>query len=71
MKPKPINKDVHHMVHTIDAIMQGQGLTLDALAKKSGVSTRTLRRWRVGETIPSIVDVDAVLNALGYKLSAT
>jgi len=71
MKLKPINKDVHRLVHTLDTLMEGQQLTLEALATRSGISTRTLRRWRSGDTVPSIVDMDTVLSALGYYLSAT
>jgi len=69
MKPKPTNETVHTLVHLISELAEDQGLTLGALAKMSGVSERSIRRWRMGDTVPSIVDLERVFKALGYKLA--
>lgn len=69
MKPKPTNETVHTLVHLIVELAEAQGLTLGALAKKSAVSERTILRWRMGDTVPSIVDLERVFKALGHTLA--
>ena len=71
MKPKPTNETVHTLVHLISELAEDQGLTLGALAKMSGVSERSIRRWRMGDTVPSIVDLERVFKALGHRLAIT
>ncbi len=69
MKPKPTNETVHTLVHLMSELTEAQGLTLGALTKMSGISARTIRRWRSGDTVPSIVDLERVFKALGYTLA--
>ena len=69
MKPKPTNETVHTLVHLMSELTEAQGLTLGALTKMSGISERTIRRWRSGDTVPSIVDLERVFKALGYTLA--
>ena len=71
MKPKPTNETVHTLVHLISELAEDQGLTLGALAKMSGISERSIRRWRMGDTVPSIVDLERVFKALGHRLAIT
>ena len=71
MKPKPTNETVHTLVHLISELAEDQGLTLGALAKMSGVSERSIRRWRMGDTVPSIIDLERVFKALGHRLAIT
>lgn len=71
MKPKPANETVHTLVHLISELAEDQGLTLGTLAKMSGVSERSIRRWRMGDTVPSIVDLERVFKALGHRLAIT
>lgn len=71
MKPKPTNETVHTLVHLFAELAEDQGLTLGSLAKMSGVSERTIRRWRMGDTVPSIVDLERVFKALGHRLAIT
>ena len=69
MKPKPTNETVHTLVHLMSELTEAKGLTLGALTKMSGISERTIRRWRSGDTVPSIVDLERVFKALGYTLA--
>ena len=69
MKPKPTNESAHTLVHLMSELAEAQGLTLGALARKSAVSERTICRWRSGDTVPSIVDLERVFKALGYTLA--
>ena len=71
MKPKPTNETVHTLVHLMSELAEDQGLTLGALAKMSGISERSIRRWRMGDTVPSIVDLERVFKALGHRLAIT
>lgn len=71
MKPKPTDETVHTLVHLMSELTEAQGLTLGALARMSGVNERTIRRWRMGDTVPSIVDLERVFKALGYTLAIT
>ena len=71
MKPKPTDETVHTLVHLISELAEDQGLTLGTLAKMSGISERSIRRWRMGDTVPSIVDLERVFKALGHRLAIT
>lgn len=71
MKPKPTNETVHTLVHLMSELAEDQGLTLGTLAKMSGISERSIRRWRMGDTVPSIVDLERVFKALGHRLAIT
>jgi ribosome-binding protein aMBF1 (putative translation factor) len=38
------------------------------LAKKAGVSSSAMRKWRSGDRSPKLSEIEAVVNALGYEL---
>lgn len=42
--------------------------SIPMLAEKSGVAVSTIRNWLHGRATPSILNFEAVANALGYKV---
>lgn len=63
-----IPKRAHPIVQFIYKQIIQQQTTLSELEEKSGVNRNTIHSWR-HRCIPSITNIDAVLGALGYKLS--
>jgi DNA-binding phage protein len=37
------------------------------LARKAGVSSSSMRKWRSGDRSPQLNEIEAVINALGYE----
>lgn len=60
---------VHPIVRTVFVQMRHQQIGYADLAKRSGVPERTIRAWR-NENAPSLMTLEAVLNALGLELRA-
>lgn len=69
MKPKPPDDTVHTLVQLFAELAEAQGISLGTLAKAAGVGERTLYRWRMGDTVPSIDDLERVFKVLGHKLA--
>lgn len=46
-------------------------LTERKLAERAGIDAATIRRWRRGERVPTISNLEAVFNVLGYELKAS
>lgn len=46
---------------------KAQGLSVNALSKRSGVPYSTLAQIEKGTCIPQIVTAEKILNALGYE----
>ena len=40
------------------------------VAKRSGVSSSAMRKWRSGKRSPMLMEIEAVINVLGGKLIA-
>lgn len=55
----------------IKFIANNNPITYRELAKKSGVTASTMQRWRYHASSPMLMDLEAVLNAMGYKLTIT
>lgn len=58
----------HPFVDLIWHEINAQKLSHTDIGKTAGVSQRTLRRWRDGDTDPSLESLECVLNALGFEL---
>lgn len=41
----------------LDLLMRDRGVTNEDVARRTGVSTRTVARWRQAKTIPSTINV--------------
>ena len=50
-------------------IIRARGMTFDLLVGKSGVSRTAICRWLEPDGSPSVFNLDAVLNTLGYRLT--
>jgi transcriptional regulator with XRE-family HTH domain len=50
-------------------IVDDSGMTQRRVAERAGVGENTLCRWRSGRIAPTIGMVEAVLEALGYRLT--
>lgn len=64
----PDGKGVHPLVRFIWKKINQDLWSQEDLAKRSGVSSSAMRKWRNGDRNPKITDIEAVINALGYKL---
>jgi transcriptional regulator with XRE-family HTH domain len=60
---------VHPLVRWMWKQMNKQLASQEDVAKRSGVSSSAMRKWRVGVRSPRIMELEAVINALGYKLT--
>ena len=62
---KPNIKGVHPF---INFIADNKTMSYLELSKKSGVHHSTIRRWRHDGRRPLLIDVEAVINTMGYDL---
>lgn len=62
-----IPEHVHPVVKEIWRIAVDQRVTMAEISRRSGVDYSTVMNWRCGPN-PSLVNVDAVLGAMGYRL---
>jgi transcriptional regulator with XRE-family HTH domain len=69
MPTEPVNELDQRIARRVRAARQGLGLTLDALADRSGVSRAMISRVERGEASPTAVLLGRLANALGTTLS--
>ena len=62
---KPVASGVNPLVRFVH---DNNPMTYRALAKRSGLHATTIQRWRYTGMEPSLGDIEAVLNAMGYDL---
>lgn len=68
-KVPPIeNRAVHPIIRFIWRKMNEEMWSQEDLAQKAGVSSSAMRKWRRGERNPRISELEAVVNAMGYRL---
>lgn len=60
---------VHPFVRWIWRQMNHQRASQEDVATRSGVASSTMRKWRQGINSPKLADIEAVINALGAKLT--
>jgi hypothetical protein len=68
---KQVDVEVHPLVSFIMTKMEEQRIPYAEMCIEAKVSERTLRRWRMGQTMPAIDDIERVINVLGYSLAVT
>lgn len=68
LKPPATDKFVHPLVRWIWLEINHQHASQEDVALRSGVSSSAMRKWRQGINSPKLADIEAVVNALGYKL---
>ena len=64
----PEGKGVHPFVRWIWNRMNVDEWEQELLAKRAGVTSSTMRKWRRGERNPRISELEAVINAMGFRL---
>ncbi len=58
----------HPLMRSMWQAIHQRGITYRELSRLSGVDTHTIRNWRNG-TSPTIANLEAVLNVVGFKLA--
>ena len=73
MRPFKWQKDApataHPLIRFIWREMKAQRVTALDVAEKAGVHDGTLRKWKTKQRSPSLLQVNDVLNVLGYRLA--
>lgn len=67
-KPVVEGKAVHPIVRWIWVEMNRQQASQEDVAKRAGVSSSAMRKWRNGVRSPRIQELEAVVNVLGGKI---
>lgn len=67
--PPRRGKGIHPLVFFIWDQMNKEEWSQEDLAKRAGVSSSAMRKWRLGARSPKLFEIDAVITALGYKLT--
>lgn len=71
LKPPADDKFVHPLVRWIWVEMNHQCASQEDVAERAGISSSAMRKWRRGASSPKLNDIEAVINALGYKIKVT
>jgi transcriptional regulator with XRE-family HTH domain len=59
---------IHPIVRWIWDQINFQHASQEDIAKRSGVSSSAMRKWRDGVRSPRLMELEAVVNALGFKI---
>lgn len=59
---------VHPIVRWIWQQINDQRASQEDVAERAGINSSTLRKWRDGVRSPRVVELEAVVNVLGYRL---
>jgi transcriptional regulator with XRE-family HTH domain len=63
-----VHVDAHFTIHALAEQLELNNMTWTQLAHEARLDERTLRRWRSGDTSPSLRDIERALAAVGYEL---
>ena len=62
------SRGVHPIIRWIWVEMNRQCASQEDVAKRAGVSSSAMRKWRAGDRSPKLFEIEAVVNALGGTL---
>jgi len=72
MKPSlhspAVGRAVHPFVWWMWNEINEQRTSQEDIAERSGITSSAMRKWRTGQQAPTLAAIEAVINALGYKL---
>lgn len=68
-KVPPKGMAIHPLVRWIWLEINRQRASQEDVAARSGVASSTMRKWRTGVRSPRVLELEAVINTLGYKLT--
>ena len=60
--------DAGSLLAELRRIRQSRGLSLKEVAHTAGFSQNDVSRWEQARHIPSVLNFQAIINALGYEL---
>lgn len=60
---------IHPLIYWLWKEMNHQCASQEDIAERSGVSSSAMRKWRTGTRSPRIMELEAVINSLGYQLT--
>jgi len=63
--------NAHPLVRLIWREIAAQRTSQEIVADRAGVSSGALRKWRLAQRNPSLFQMEAVLNVLGFDLCVT
>lgn len=63
------NMGVHPIVRWIWREMNRQRASQEDVAKRAGISSSAMRKWRQGINSPKLSDIEAVVNVLGSEIT--
>ena len=64
----PNGKGIHPFVRWVWRRINADNWSQEDLAKRAGVTSSAMRKWRRGERNPRISEWEAVINGLRYRL---
>lgn len=67
-KPAP---DAHPIIGFIWDQINYQRVSQEYVAERAGVGSSTIRKWKRRDRSPSLLQIECVLNTLGFDLSIT
>lgn len=65
----PDGRAVHPLIRRLWAEIAAQRTSQETVAKRAGVSSSAMRKWRRGDRKPNLQDLDACFGALGLQLT--
>ena len=66
--PGGVHQHAHFTIHALAEQLEMNNMTWTQLAQEARLDERTLRRWRSGDTGPSLRDIERALAVVGYEL---
>jgi lambda repressor-like predicted transcriptional regulator len=64
-----VPRDAHVTVRALWAAMRMQGIRLDELAARAGVTVNTLSNWRCGASMPRMEQLERALAVVGLQVT--
>lgn len=65
----PPEVNVHPIFRTLHAKIEESEMSLLQIAKRAGFDSKTIRNWWTGRSTPTLYDLQAVFNAMGYQIT--
>ncbi len=66
-KTPPDGRAVNWIVRWVWTRINADEWSQEDVAKKAGVSSSSMRKWRSGDRAPRLNEIEAIVNALGYE----
>jgi DNA-binding phage protein len=67
-EPEGCGMNAGFLLAQLRRIRQSRGLSLNQVAYATGFSQNDVSRWEHGRHVPSVLNFEAVVNALGYEV---